>query len=354
MTYQLTIRGEIGGWWGVDPAEIITYLRNNKDKPVNVAICSPGGFFDAGLEIYQAFRDHGNVHAHIIGLTASAATIIAMGAKEVTMVKNSLLLIHNSLGYVDGDGGYVNKERIEEMIARLHADHEDLKTFDDLIAGIYADRSGQTVDTIADLMAKGQWITSKRALELGLVDSIRDDAEAEKAIDAVHARYAACVFSPVAGLPPLPGPDSQTEKKPTALQQAAEAMRNIFSKSVQKTKSQIHTAMNKTFSLIAAFLGYEGFESKDNQISLSVDDMGRIEQKFKDDAAALAGAKEKAEKAEAGVKQRDEQIEQLNRQIEALQNGPGAIADPKPEPAAAPAEPDTTGALNLFNALCHD
>lgn len=92
MKYNLKIRGAIGGWWGTDLEYVIDYLDKNKEKPLDVMICSPGGSVADGLEVYQAFRDHGNIHAHIVGMTASIATVIAMGAKQVTMVKDSVML----------------------------------------------------------------------------------------------------------------------------------------------------------------------------------------------------------------------------------------------------------------------
>ena len=65
MEYALVISGTIGCWWNGCSADYVRYtLNKNKDKDVHVGFCSLGGFVKDGLEMYQAFKDHGNVHAH--------------------------------------------------------------------------------------------------------------------------------------------------------------------------------------------------------------------------------------------------------------------------------------------------
>ena len=83
MEYQFIISGEIGvafDWWtgqrGTTANQVKNFLDAHKDEDVHIAVCSPGGYVDAGLQIYQHIKNHGRVHCHIIGMTASAATIL--------------------------------------------------------------------------------------------------------------------------------------------------------------------------------------------------------------------------------------------------------------------------------------
>lgn len=97
--YDLYLTGTVGGW-GIT-ADFVKYvLDKKKDQPVDVAVCSLGGYVDTGLQIYELFRNHGQVTCHFLGMSASAATFMAMGARKVVMSKNALILIHNAMGTV--------------------------------------------------------------------------------------------------------------------------------------------------------------------------------------------------------------------------------------------------------------
>ena len=145
MKYDITINGTIG--WETTSDYISYQLQKMKGKRVDVRICSLGGYVTDGIDIYQLLRDHGDVHCHFVGMSASAATFLAMGAKSVDMVKNSLILIHNaSIGQFTW--GSYNKEQLDELIKSLGKDREDLATIDSLIASVYADRCGKSIEEV--------------------------------------------------------------------------------------------------------------------------------------------------------------------------------------------------------------
>jgi ATP-dependent Clp protease protease subunit len=66
---------------------------------VTVNINSPGGDFFEGLAIYNLLRAHeAKVDVQIMGLAASAASIIAMAGDSVQIGKAASLMIHNAWG----------------------------------------------------------------------------------------------------------------------------------------------------------------------------------------------------------------------------------------------------------------
>ena len=73
-TYNLHLKGYVGGW-DFDSDYVDYVLNKNTDKEVSVLIDSLGGQFNTALSISSAFRRHGNVHVHFVGMNASAATI---------------------------------------------------------------------------------------------------------------------------------------------------------------------------------------------------------------------------------------------------------------------------------------
>lgn len=154
MEYQFIISGEIGvayDWWtgqkGTTTKEVRDFLAAHKDEEVHIAVSSPGGYVDAGLEIYQLVKDHGKVHMHILGMTASAATFLTMGAQSVDMVDGSLMLIHNASTAVM-EWQSANKKQLDEIIAKYQKEREDLNTIDKVIASLYAKSQARALKTV--------------------------------------------------------------------------------------------------------------------------------------------------------------------------------------------------------------
>lgn len=362
MEYNITIRGQIGGWFGVSPVVITDYLSKHKGEKVDVAICSPGGFVDDGLEIYQAFKDHGDVHAHIIGMTASAATVIAMGAKSVDMAKNSLLLIHNASAHID-EWGSVNKEKIDQLLAKFKKQRDDLSTIDDLIASIYADRCAKSMDDIRKKMTEGRWLSSQEALDFGLIDAIREDEKADKVLNDIRGQYSNSYITDF-GLPALPcapatedaakAPsfvDSEGNPTESFLQKTLQALKTLVSNnSANKSKSK--NIMKKVFASVCALMAVEALESKDGIVSLKEEDMQKVEDRL----VKLEKDLEDAAKAKDGLqKQLDETkttLSEREKEITALKGAPGDTPDKTPEGEETAA--DYEGSRKLFNLINPD
>lgn len=172
MVYQLEIDSYIG--YPISKAYVREKLRDAGGKNVNVKINSLGGDVSHALDIRQQFLDHGNVTAYIYGMTASAATIVAMGAKEIKMSKHSLMLLHQSSLPVD-KYGMMNASQLAQAIEELKNCMNNAEKVDSVLAGIYAERSGLGVGKIAEVMKEARWLTADACLELGLIDGIIED-----------------------------------------------------------------------------------------------------------------------------------------------------------------------------------
>ena len=70
--YNLHLKGYVGGC-DFDRNYVDYVLAKNKDKPVHVLIDSLGGSLATALSIASAFRAHGDVTVHFVGMNASAA-----------------------------------------------------------------------------------------------------------------------------------------------------------------------------------------------------------------------------------------------------------------------------------------
>lgn len=170
----ISIYGRIGEDWdgsGVTAQRIGAALRAIGEKDVVVSINSPGGDFFEGVAIYNLLREHKNkVTVKVVGLAASAASVIAMAADELQIAKSGFLMIHNSWAIVMG-----NRKDMEESAAVL-------EKFDSAMADVYVERSGMEKEEIEEMMDAETWLSATDAIDMGLADSVveGDDVVKEK------------------------------------------------------------------------------------------------------------------------------------------------------------------------------
>lgn len=160
---EIEVYGDIG-FWGITAADFVRDLKAQDDgtSPVTVAINSPGGDLFDGIAIHNTLQRLGErVTARIDGACYSSASVIASGARHVTMADNALLMIHNPWTYAAGDS--------EEL--RKVADIMD-QAFEGIVAS-YRHRP-LTIDDaeLRRLIAAETWLTAAEAKELGFVDEV--------------------------------------------------------------------------------------------------------------------------------------------------------------------------------------
>jgi len=182
----ITIYDVIGeDFWsggGVTVNRIDAALRRIGNKSVEVHINSPGGDMFEGIAIFNRLLVHPEpVHVKVMGLAASAASIIAMAGRTIEMGPASFLMIHNCWVLAAGD-----RNAMAETAAYL-------APFDEAMCGLYAQRSGQDKATIAGWMDREKHLSAGEAVELGFADSVFDpgevtvDEEASQSASAYNA-----------------------------------------------------------------------------------------------------------------------------------------------------------------------
>lgn len=102
-------------------------------------VSSLGGSVDDALDIRQQFLDHGNVTCYLYGYVASAATILATGAKKTCMSRYAFYLIHKVSNWVDAWGNY-NADQIQQLIDDLKANKLENDKMDLVLANLYANK----------------------------------------------------------------------------------------------------------------------------------------------------------------------------------------------------------------------
>lgn len=154
---------------GVTAKRIAGALRAMGKGPVTVNVNSPGGDMFEGLAIYNLLREHeGEVTIKVLGLAASAASIIAMAGDKVQIARAGFLMIHNAWVMAVG-----NRNDLADVAATL-------APFDDAMASIYAARTGSDAKAMAKLMDAETWIGGEAAIEGGFADELLASDQVEK------------------------------------------------------------------------------------------------------------------------------------------------------------------------------
>lgn len=160
---------------GVTAKSITAGLKGAGDVTVNIN--SPGGDFFEGLAIYNILRAHdGRVDVNIMGMAASAASIIAMAGDAINIGKAASLMIHNAWGLVIGNANDMEKAA------------EDFAGFDAIMTGLYADRTGLAPADIAAMMDAETWLNGEDAVAKKFADALLPaDQVKEQAASAAEA-----------------------------------------------------------------------------------------------------------------------------------------------------------------------
>lgn len=160
------------GMEATSPRSVADALEKGNGERAEVEINSGGGEIFAASEIYTALRNYaGGVHIRIVGLAASAASIIAM-AGESEMTPTGMMMIHNVQSSADGD--YRQMEHTAGVLR--DANHA--------IISAYVAKTGRPEAEIAAMMDAETWITAERAVELGLVDRVMQPDTGQKPLAA--------------------------------------------------------------------------------------------------------------------------------------------------------------------------
>lgn len=144
-------------------AQLLFLESENPDKDISLYIDSPGGSVYAGLSIFDTMQFiKPDVSTICLGMAASmGAFLLAAGAKGKRFaLPNSRIMIHQPSGGTQGTAAdiEIQAKEILELRQRLNA--------------ILAEGTGQSIETIAQDTERDNFMSSKEALEYGIIDGI--------------------------------------------------------------------------------------------------------------------------------------------------------------------------------------
>lgn len=295
--YHISLKGYVGGY-DFDRSTVDRELARNEGKQVNVLIDSLGGSLATGLSISAAFKNHGNVNVHFVGLNASAATIASLGAAHISIDAGAMYLVHKcSMAFFEW--GSLNSDQFTTLIADCEKIKADLDKLDLNCAQLYAARCKRKPEDLLALMKVGGWLSAKEALDWGFVDEITDlaDEPAPKLTDAL----ASAMASEGLPIPNIPLADTDREG---LFGKFLTAIASLFKPST----NPITTAMIKTYTFLSAILADKPITVKDGTASVSTAQLDAIE-------AALADKDRICNEQKQTIEDRDKTIADLQAKL---------------------------------------
>ena len=150
-------------WYGMEstcPADVQDALESARGQPIDVYINSGGGDVFSASVIYSALRDYeGEVKIHIVGIAASAASVIACAAKS-DISPTATIMIHNAACISEGD--YHEMDKTSDTLQKINR----------AVATAYVEKTGMKEVEVLALMDTETWLTAQDAVKLGLIDKV--------------------------------------------------------------------------------------------------------------------------------------------------------------------------------------
>ena len=264
--FDLKLKGYVGGY-DFDSNYVEYILEKSESKEVNVLIDSLGGSVASAFSICEAFRRHGNVKVHYVGMNASAATIASLGAKHISIATSGMYLVHKC-STVIAKWASLNADQLRQLIEEYDKQKKDMEKIDLNIAAMYADKCKKDKQALLDLMKVGGWLTAQEALDWGFVDEICDLP------GDVTPKVTAQVIEDLSEAG-IPLPFSVQERNDSRVDKIFSLFASFFRSNTQHQQSIV--TMNKKFQSIIGCLEIEAIEESDGKFHLSADLMQKLD-----------------------------------------------------------------------------
>jgi len=181
---EILIYEDVGeGWFGgVSAKQFAVDLKTlGEVKTIDLRINSYGGDVFDGLAIYRLLVEHkAVVIAHIDGIAASIASVIAMSGDEIIIAEAGEIMIHEAWGIAIGPP------------ADMRAVADRLEAVSASIADVYVSRTGQPKTQIQEWMKAETTFQSADAVKHGFAQSIAPNLKfaARQELSRLHWRRA--------------------------------------------------------------------------------------------------------------------------------------------------------------------
>jgi len=165
---NVVVSGQVNDKLAKETVTHLLALAEESDDPINLFVSSPGGHVESGDMVHDMIKFiRPKVRTIASGWASSAGALIFVGAKLENRycLPNTRFLLHQPSG---GIGGQASDMMIQA---------EQIKIMRDRFDHLFAAATGQTPEKIAEDTKRDFWLTSKEAVDYGLVGKIIRSAD---------------------------------------------------------------------------------------------------------------------------------------------------------------------------------
>lgn len=151
-----------GFWSFCGPKSLKTFLSDLKDgEKAEIEINSPGGSVVYGCEMANAIKNSkAHLVAHVTGMAASMASVIACACDEIILEEASFMMIHDPWAEMAGNAADLRKEA--DILDRMK----------EMILSFYRGKFQKSEEELAALMSAETYMTASECVDAGLVCSV--------------------------------------------------------------------------------------------------------------------------------------------------------------------------------------
>ena len=153
-------------------AQLLHLEAENPKKEIQMYINSPGGVVTSGLAIYDTMQYiKSPVITLCLGMAASMGSFLLMAgeAGQRIALPNARIMVHQPSGGFSGKASDIER----------HA--EDIIKTKQRLNELYAKHTGQTVETVEEVLDRDSFMTAEEAKAWGIVDHVFDAREGREA-----------------------------------------------------------------------------------------------------------------------------------------------------------------------------
>lgn len=153
--------------------------QNPSCSSITMNINSPGGDAFEGVAIFNTLKAAGKpVNINVVGLAASAASIVAMAGDTVVMNLGTQMMIHGAMALCAG------------FAADMRKMADTLDQVSDSIADIYVAETGNSKRKVTEMMNAETWMSADEAVEYGFATSTGASNRVQNTFDLSHFKNA--------------------------------------------------------------------------------------------------------------------------------------------------------------------
>jgi ATP-dependent Clp protease protease subunit len=149
-------------------AQLLFLNREDPEKEIQMFINSPGGQIYAGLGIYDTMQQiTAPISTVAVGFTASFGTVLLVAGTKGRRfaLPNATMHLHQPLGGAQGQASDIEIQAKE--ILRLR----------ERLNNILSERTGKSVEQIAEDTDRDIFLTAEQAVDYGLIDGVLEPPE---------------------------------------------------------------------------------------------------------------------------------------------------------------------------------